>query len=284
MLSIVPAQAAEPVLIPLWPDRAPGVTNTVSTEHDTSKAGSELIAGKPVIRLGNVSQPSITIYRPAAGKETGAAVLVCPGGGYNILAWDLEGTEVCEWLDSIGITGVLLKYRVPKQEAGALQDIQRALGLVRQRAKEFGIDSQRIGVLGFSAGGDLCARLCANDSVRTYPAVDKADDTSCRPDFQMLIYPGGLAHKNDAQKLLPDVTVTTNTPPTFLVMAENDPVGVENVLVYALAMKQARMPAELHIYATGGHGYGLRRTPVPVTAWPDRATEWMRNSGWLERR
>jgi len=173
---------------------------------------------------------------------------------------------------------------VPKQEAGALQDIQRALGLVRQRAKEFGIDSQRIGVLGFSAGGDLCARLCANDSVRTYPAVDKADDTSCRPDFQMLIYPGGLAHKNDAQKLLPDVTVTTNTPPTFLVMAENDPVGVENVLVYALAMKQARVPAELHIYATGGHGYGLRRTPVPVTAWPDRATEWMRNSGWLERR
>ena len=165
----------------------------------------------------------------------------------------------------IGVTGVLLKYRVPKQEAGALQDIQRALGLVRQRAKELGIDSQRIGVLGFSAGGNLCARLCANNSGRTYPAVDAADAVSCRPDFQILIYPGGISQKNDPQKLLPDVTVTTNTPPTFLVMAENDPVGVENVLVYALAMEQAHVPAELHVYATGGHGFGLRRTPAGCT-------------------
>ena len=279
--------AAPPIKpIPLWPGLAPGETNTVSTEHDTSKPGSELIAGKPVIRLGNVSQPSITIYRPPADKDTGAAVIVCPGGGYYILAWDLEGTEVCEWLNSIGVTGVLLKYRVPKQETGALQDIQRALGLVRHRAKEFGIDPQRIGVLGFSAGGHLCANLCANDSERASPAVDEADATSCRPDFQFLIYPGSLVQMDGDKpgKIAPYLAVTTNTPPTFIVMAANDPIRVENALVYALALKQSKVPFELHVYPTGGHGYGLRRTQEPITTWPDRATEWMKNRGWLEVR
>jgi len=277
--------AAEPVqTISLWPGLAPGATNAVATEHDTTRPTDALIAGKPIIRLGNVSQPSITIYPPSADKNTGAAVIVCPGGGYNILAWDLEGTEVCEWLNSIGVTGVLLKYRVPKQENGALQDIQRAVGLVRHRAKESGIDLQRIGVLGFSAGGNLCARLCANDSQRAYPVVDEADGTSCRPDFQMLIYPGGLVPKNEAEKLTPQLAVTTNTPPTFIVMAADDPVRVENALVYALALKQSKVPFELHVYPTGGHGYGLRRTPEPVTTWPDRAAEWMKSRGWLERR
>lgn len=277
--------AAEPIQpIPLWPGLAPGETNAAPVEHDTTKPGDTLIAGKPIIRLGNVSQPNITIYRPPADKNTGTAIVVCPGGGYNILAWDLEGTEVCEWLNSIGVTGVLLKYRVPKQEAGALQDVQRALGLVRYKAKEFGVDPQRIGVLGFSAGGNLCAKLCANHSERTYPAVDEADAAGCRPDFQILIYPGGISQKKDPEKLSPDVAVTTNTPPTFLVMAENDPVGVENVLVYTLALKKVHVPAELHVYAAGGHGYGLRRTPEPITAWPDRATEWMKNRGWVKSR
>jgi acetyl esterase/lipase len=272
--------------IPLWPDRAPGETNAVSTEHDTSKPGVELIAGKPVIRLGNVSQPSITIYRPPADKDTGAAVIVCPGGGYYILAWDLEGTEVCEWLNSIGVTGVLLKYRVPNQANGPLQDIQRALGLVRHRAKEFGIDPQRIGVLGFSAGGHLCANLCANDSERAYPAVDEADATSCRSDFQILIYPGGLVQmdKDKPGKIASYLAVTANTPPTFIVMAANDPVRVENALVYALALKQSKVPFALHVYPTGGHGYGLRRTQEPITTWPDRATEWMKSCGWLDHR
>jgi acetyl esterase/lipase len=276
--------AAEPIKpIPLWPGRAPGETNTVSTEHDTSKPGVGLIAGKPLIRLGNVSEPSITIYRPEAAKDTGAAVVICPGGGYSILAYDLEGTEVCDWLNSIGVTGVLLKYRVPKRENGPLQDAQRALGLVRHRAKELGLNPQRIGVLGFSAGGHLCAELCANYSERAYPVVDEADAAGCRPDFQILIYPGGLVPKDESWKLAPRIGVTTNTPPTFITMAADDPVRLENALAYALALKQSKVPVELHVYPTGGHGYGLRRTKEPVTGWPDLVANWMRGRGWLER-
>jgi acetyl esterase/lipase len=278
------AGAAGPILIPLWPARAPGETNVVSTERDTSKPGEGLVAGKPVIRLGNVSQPSITIYRPIAAKDTGAAVVVCPGGGYSILAWDLEGTEVCEWLNSIGVTGVLLKYRVPKRENGPLQDVQRAVGLVRQRAKEMGIDPQRIGVLGFSAGGNLAAEICAKHGERAYPSTDEADALSCRPDFQILIYPAYLVQKDEPAKINPQVAVTSNTPPAFLVMAADDPVRVENVLAYTLALKQSKVPVELHVYPTGGHGYGLRRTKEPVTNWPDRAADWMKSSGWLDRR
>jgi acetyl esterase/lipase len=277
--------AAEPIKpIPLWPDRAPGETNTVSTERDTSKPGERLVAGQPVIRLGNVSQPSLTLYRPEAGKDNGAAVLVCPGGGYSILAWDLEGTEVCDWLNSIGVTGVLLKYRVPKREQGPLQDAQRALGLVRHRAKEFGLDPHRIGVLGFSAGGNLCAELSANCGGRAYPAVDDADAASCRPDFQILIYPAYLVQKEEPGKISPQVAVTTNTPPAFIVMAADDPVHVENALVYTLALRQSKVPVELHVFPTGGHGYGLRRTKEPITTWPDRAADWMKSRGWLERR
>jgi acetyl esterase/lipase len=192
---------------------------------------------------------------------------------------------VCDWLNSIGVTGVLLKYRVPKRENGPLQDAQRALGLVRHRAKELGVDPQRIGMLGFSAGGNLSAELCANcGEKRAYPAVDDADAASCRPDFQILIYPGGLVPKDESGKIVPHLAVTTNTPPTFIVMAADDPVRVENALVYALALKQSKVPVELHVYPSGGHGYGLRRTKEPVTTWPDLATKWMIGSGWLERR
>ncbi len=274
--------AAEPTPIPLWPDRAPGETNLVSTEHDTSKPGDGQIAGKPVIRLGNVSRPSLTIYRPAAGKDTGAAVIICPGGGYSILAWDLEGTEVCDWLNSIGVTGVLLKYRVPKRANGPLQDVQRAVGLVRHRASEWGLDPRRIGVLGFSAGGHLSAELCANYAARAYLAVDAADGVSCRPDFQILIYPGGLIQKDASAKIAPQLAVNTNTPPTFIAMAADDPVRVENAFAYALALQQSKVPVELHVYPTGGHGYGLRRTSATVTTWPDRVTDWMKGRGWLD--
>jgi acetyl esterase/lipase len=276
------AESSNP--IPLWPGRAPGETNTVSTERDMTKPGEGLVAGKPVIRLGNVSQPSITIYRPAPEKDTGAAVVICPGGGYSILAWDLEGTEVCDWLNSIGVTGVLLKYRVPKREQGPLQDVQRAVGLVRHRAKEFGVNPWRIGVLGFSAGGNLAAEVCANFSERAYPAVDAADAVSCRPDFQILIYPAYLVPKDEPWKINPSVAVTTNTPPAFIVMAADDPVRLENALGYTLALKQAKVPVELHVYPTGGHGYGLRRTQESVTAWSDRAADWMKSCGWLEGR
>ena len=289
-LCLLYASAAEsPKPIELWPKGAPGEKGDIGEEKDTTKPTDNLIAGKPLIRLGNVSKPTITIYRPPADKDTGAAVLVCPGGGYHILAMDLEGTEVCEWLNSIGVTGVLLKYRVPKRagqppHAAPLQDAQRALGLVRHRAKELGIDPRRIGVLGFSAGAHLSAALSSNHELRTYPKVDDADQTSCRPDFQVLIYPGGLTKKDESDKLAPEVAPTTNTPPTFIAITQDDPVRVENALFYTLALKQANVPVELHRYGTGGHGYGLRRTKETVTSWPDRVTDWLRNRGLLDRK
>ncbi|MBI3417196.1 MAG: alpha/beta hydrolase [Verrucomicrobia bacterium] len=270
-------------IIPLWPADAPGEKGDIGEEKDTSKPGEGLIAGKPLIRLGNVSKPTLTIYRPPADKDTGASVVVCPGGGYYILALDLEGSEVCEWLNSIGVTGVLLKYRVPKRaglekHTAALQDAQRALGLVRHRAKEFGIDPQRIGVLGFSAGGHLSAALCNNYGERSYPTVDDADKVSCRPDFAVLIYPGGLTVKEQADKVAPELPITTNTPPTFMAMTQDDGVRIENALGYVLALHQAKVPLELHIYPTGGHGYGLRRTKEVVTTWPDRVADLFRRT------
>ncbi len=279
--------AAEPKVIALWPKGAPGETGKIGPERDLTKPTDNQIAGKPVIRLGNISSPTISIYRPAPAKDTGAAVVVCPGGGYTILAWDLEGTEVCEWLNSIGVTGVLLKYRVPKRDglerfAPPLQDAQRAVGLVRQNAKEWGIDPKRVGVLGFSAGGHLTAALSCNYEQRTYPAVDDADKQSCRPDFAVLIYPGGLVVKSDGDKLSPELKVSDKTPPTFIAMSADDPVRVENALAYALALKNAKASVALHIYPTGGHGYGLRRTKELVTTWPDRLAEWMTARGVLE--
>jgi acetyl esterase/lipase len=272
-------------VIELWPNGAPGEKGDLGEEKDTTKPTDNLIAGKRLVRLGNVSKPIINIYRPPRRKDTGAAVLVCPGGGYHILALDLEGTEVCEWLNSIGITAVLLKYRVPKRpgvekHAPALQDAQRALGIVRHRAKEFGIDPARIGALGFSAGGHLSALLSTGDSQRSYATVDDADSVNCRPDFVILIYPGGLTVKEQGDKIASELKVTTNTPPTFIVMAQDDLVRIEN----ALSLKTAKVPVELHVYPTGGHGYGLRPTKDLVTTWPQRATEWLRSRGLLEKK
>jgi len=273
--------AAEPAkVVELWNGPAPGDKGDIGEEADTTKPTDGSVAGKAVIRLGHVSKPSIAIYRPQAAKDTGAAVVVCPGGAYQILAMDLEGTEVCDWLNSIGVTGVLLKYRVPKRaglekHAAALQDAQRALGLVRSRAKEWNVDPRRIGVLGFSAGGHLAAALSNNYQERTYPKVDDADAVSCRPDFTILIYPGYLTVKGQNDKIAPELIITSNTPPTFLAMAEDDPVRVENALFYAAALHKAKVPVELHIYPTGGHGYGLRPTKDFVTTWPQRASEWL---------
>jgi acetyl esterase/lipase len=265
----------------------PGEVAPLPPEGDTTKASDNLIAGRPLIRLGNVSCPTITIYSPAPEKNTGAAILVCPGGGYFILALDLEGTEVCEWLNSIGVTAVLLKYRVPARPGlpayvPPLQDAQRALGLVRHQAKELGINSQRIGVLGFSAGGHLAAMLGNHADARTYPVVDAADQESCRPDFVVLIYPGGLALEEKHFALNPELKVSaTATPPTFLAMAEDDPVHVEHAIAYYSALQQAKVPVEMHLYPTGGHGYGLRRTAATVTSWPDRVEDWLKAGGWL---
>lgn len=288
-MALAPAAlGGAPAPITIWPGIAPGEKGGIGEERDTTKPTDNLIAGKRLIRLGNVTQPTLTIYRPKKSKDTGATVLVCPGGGYHILALDLEGTEVCEWLNSIGVTGALLKYRVPRREGlephtAPLQDAQRALGLLRQRAGELGIDPARIGVLGFSAGGHLSAALSTAGDARTYPTVDAADAVSCRPNFVVLVYPGYLTLADQGDRLNPSLNVTSNTPPTFLVMSQDDPVRVQNVLGYAGALKGAGVPFELHVYPTGGHGYGLRRTKDMVTTWPDRVTDWMRNNGWLSK-
>jgi acetyl esterase/lipase len=278
------ASVSDPM--PLWPQGAPDESGKIGQEHDTTQPDGGLVAGQRVIRLGEVSQPTITLYRPPEGKANGAAVVVCPGGGYSILAMDLEGTEICQWLNSIGVTGVLLKYRVPERPGDGkhklpLQDAQRALGLVRFHAREWNLNPKHIGVLGFSAGGHLTANLCNNFEPRAYTAVDDADQVSCRPDFALPIYPAYLVRKNENNQVSPELKVTTNTPPTFLIQTENDPVGAENSLFYYAALKRAGVPAEIHLYATGGHGYGLRPSNELVSSWPKRAEEWLRGLGVL---
>jgi acetyl esterase/lipase len=279
----ISAIAADPA-IPLWPKIAPGDVNPPGPEKDTTGANGALIAGHSVIRLGNVSVPTLTLYRAPKVTATGAAVLVFPGGGYSILALDLEGTEVCEWLNSIGVTAVLVKYRVPArpgrpQGAAPLQDAQRAMSMVRARAAEWEIDPGRIGVLGFSAGGHLAAVASTNFEHRSYHAVDAADTVNLRPDFALLIYPAYLTVQAEGDKIAPELTITPQTPPAFLVQAEDDGVRVENSLFYYEALRKAKVPAEMHIYPTGGHGYGLRPSRNLVTTWPKRAEEWLRSLG-----
>lgn len=269
----------EHLTIPLWPGVAPGAPTDAPPERDMTTAKDNLIAGRPLIRLGNVSTPTLTVYRPT-GANSGAAVVVFPGGGYQILAIDLEGTEVCDWLNGIGVTCVLVKYRVPNSgpfpaSPAALQDAQRAMGLVRQHASEWGIDPARVGVLGFSAGGHLSAALSTHFDTRLYAPVDAADDMSCRPDFAVVVYPGYLALPDQQMAPNAEITPTKQTPPTFIVQSQDDPVHVENATNYFLQLKRAGVATELHIYAEGGHGYGLRRTALPVTRWPDAVQGWL---------
>jgi acetyl esterase/lipase len=266
--------------IAVWPGAAPGAVANPPAEADTTTAKDNLIAGRPVVRLGNVSTPTLTLYQPK-GQNTGAAVVVFPGGGYKILAIDLEGAEVCDWLNSAGITCLVLKYRVPAsgpypKSAAALEDAQRALGLVRLHAADWGVDPNRIGVLGFSAGAHLAAALSTHFDQRLYKPLDAADKTSCRPDFAVIVYPGYLALANKDFAPNPDIVPSEKTPPQFIVQAEDDPVHVENAMVYFMALKNAKVAAELHIYAEGGHGYGLRRTALPVTTWPQAVETWLR--------
>ena len=287
--SILPASAQKPAwapapghtTLPLWPNGAPGAPPSLPPEADMTKPTDNLIAGRPLIRLGNVSSPTMTLYAPKSAKAAASpAVVVFPGGGYQILAIDLEGTEVCDWLNKIDIACVLVKYRVPNtgpypKSPAALQDAQRALGLVREHAAEWHIDSKRIGVLGFSAGAHLSAALSTHFDKRLYDRIDAADDLSCRPDFAFIIYPGYLANASENMATNPEIKPTAQTPPSFIVQAEDDPVHVENATNYFLQLKAAKAPAELHIYAEGGHGYGLRRTALPVTTWPDTAAIWL---------
>jgi acetyl esterase/lipase len=280
--------------IPIWPGAVPDAQPVAGPE--AAATAKNLIAGRPWDYLVNVSRPTMTVYSPS-GKNTGVAVVVFPGGGYQILAIDLEGTEVCDWLTSKGITCVLLKYRVPNsgmhwdekckcqiapKPPTALEDAQRTVGLVRFHAVEWHIDSHKIGVLGFSAGGHLVAAMSTHFKQRLYPAVDAADKESCRPDFAVALYPGHLWIDEEKFELNPDIHVTSQTPPTFLLQAEDDHVdNVNQSLVYYIALKNAGVPVEMHLYAQGGHAFGLRRTELPITGWPQLVETWLVTIGMI---
>jgi acetyl esterase/lipase len=273
--------------VPIWPGAVPDAQSLAGPEVATTTGKDDLVAGKAYVYIERVSRPTMTVYSPS-GNNTGAAVVVFPGGGYQGLAIDLEGTEVCDWLTAKGIACVLLKYRVPgnglQPQSGpypkspmALEDAQRTVGLVRFHAAEWHINPRKIGVLGFSAGGHLVAAISTHFERRLYPAVDAADKESCRPDFAVALYPG---HLRNGFALNPDIPVTRQTPPTFLVQAENDNVDtVNNSLVYYIALMNAGVPAEMHLYADGKHGFGLRRTQGPITRWPELAETWLRTIG-----
>jgi acetyl esterase/lipase len=278
--------------VPIWPGRVPDAQAVERAEVSgtvVDSTGSErLVGGRPWVYVDRVSQPTMTVYSPA-GRNTSAAVVVFPGGGYNILAIDLEGTEACDWLTSRGITCVLLKYRVPCVKTGpyrdcrtALEDAQRTVGLVRFHAARWHIDPHRIGVLGFSAGGHMVAAISTHFEKSLYPPVDAADTASCRPDFAVALYPGHLAVPERSFALNPDIQVTSGTPPTFLLQAEDDPIDpVENSLVYHAALRKAGVSAELHLFVKGGHAFGLRRTSSPITGWPQLVEKWLGTIGMI---
>jgi acetyl esterase/lipase len=257
-------------------------------EDPANRTKKHLVGGRPWTYVNNVSQPTLTVYSPQ-GRNTGAAIVVFPGGGYNVLAIDIEGTEACDWMTSLGITCVLLKYRVPCAIVGpyrdcptALQDAQRALGLVRSKAAQWRIDPRKIGVLGFSAGGHMVAAISTHFEKRLYPAVDAADSESCRPDFAIALYPGHLVDRRSAFALNPDIRITSRTPPTFLVHAQDDPTDpVENSRAYYAALKKAGVPAELHLYKKGGHAFGLRPINSPIVEWPTLVQVWLRALGMV---
>jgi acetyl esterase/lipase len=272
---------AQKTTLLLWPKGNPEPTKVVGPEMDPTTAKDRMVSGKVTVRVTNVSQPSLTVY-PPKGKNTGAAALVFPGGSYVRLAWNLEGTEVCDWLNSMGMTCVLVKYRVPEDghypaNVEDLEDAQQAMRLTRERAAEWGIDAKKIGVIGFSAGAHLAVVLSTHPDFQGKNVPMSSVDA--RPDFQMVIYPGWLTgpfEKGEAQKVDPSVAPGPGVPPTFLVQAENDYTAhVENVLVYAQALKDAKIPAELHVYTQGGHGFGMRPTDLPISHWGALAETWL---------
>lgn len=282
--------------LPIWPGAAPDTPPVPGPESVT--VSQKLLAGKPVTSVTNVIRPTLTVYAPK-GRNTGAAVLVIPGGGFQVLAIDLEGTEVCDWLTSKGVTCVLLKYRVPSApyvwqcdcrphnqsvSTPSLQDAQRTLRLIRSHAAQWHIDPHRVGVLGFSAGGYLVAEVSTHFESRLYAPVDAADQESSRPDFAIAIYPGHLATAENSIALNPHIGryITSQTPPTFLLQNEDDAVDrIEDALSYYMGLKAAKVPVELHAYAQGGHAFGLRPSKLPVSGWPQLVEKWLGTIGVL---
>jgi len=270
---------AEPQIMSVWPSIPPGESSESLPEGEFTEGGTKFVAGKRIYLLTNVSKPELAIYKPEPSKDTGVSVLICPGGGHRLLAYDLEGIEVAQWLNSIGVTGIVLKYRVPSRNPdfkclAALQDVQRALSLVRSQSKELGLNASKIGVLGFSAGGEVAARATLQFHDRKYARLDSIDDVSCRPDFSLLIYPAYLVNKENA--LHPELKPTSETPATFFVHAWDDPVTPLSSMCLATEMKKIGVSCEVHMFALGGHGYGLRHVDgMPVTDWPELASIWL---------
>jgi acetyl esterase/lipase len=271
-LFTIELHAEEPIIWQLWPNSPPGGNVKLPPEYDKTKAGDKLYGGLPVIRLTNVTRPTLAIYKPDKKIDTGTAIIIAPGGGHSILAYDLEGTEVAEWFTSIGVTAIILKYRVPgrafnkdKQWLSAAQDGQRAVSLVRGRAKELGINPNKIGILGFSAGG-IAVGFTSIIIERSYEAVDQYDEISFTANFAAPIYMGGIPENSYISK---------QTPPFFMVIAHDDKYSSLNLVETYIALKKADASAELHIYESGGHGFGVRKTGLPVSSWPERMKEWM---------
>ncbi len=272
-----------PMTMKLWPKVAPGTPNTTEPEGPVNRP---VDSRGPVTRVSNVTNPTLAVYKPRT-KSNGTAMLVFPGGAYKWLSMDIEGTEVCDFFGRAGITCIVVKYRVPQLDTARyqqpLQDAQRAMGIVRLHAKEWDIDPEKVGVIGFSAGGHLAAAISNNFKERTYKKVDTADEQSCRPDFAAVIYPGYLAAGKGDETVSPEVMPGTDTPPTFLFQTEDDSARVENSLAYYGALKKAKVPAEMHIYPEGGHGYGLRPKVNPVTeVWPRLVLKWLESIRMLQ--
>ncbi len=268
MLSITSySQNQKPVYI--WPDKVPGETET---KHDPVQTPNK---ERDVIRLTDVTNPSFLVFKPSKENNNGAGVIVCPGGGYEILAINLEGYEIADWLTKQGFTAFVLQYRVPKKQEGALMDAQRAIRIIRNDAEKYGLKPHHLGIMGFSAGGSLSARVATLSSKKTYSPVDKADSLSCRPDFALLIYPAYLDLGTN-RSLTAELTVDRNTPPMFLFATADDTYS-NSALVMATALRDAKVPVELHFLAKGGHGYGLRSGNIAGETWPKLAEIWLKN-------
>lgn len=283
----------QPLVVELWPGKAPDETGNIGPERVVMSPKldrKQVEVTEPTRMLTDVSKPSITIYRPAKNMDTHTAVLICPGGGYWNLYWQLEGEEVAEWLNSLGVTGIILKYRVPRHSdepkglpaRRPLQDAQRAVSLVRSKAGEWGIEPQRIGMVGFSAGGHLAIATATSFEKRTYEPVDDIDKISCRPDFAILAYSGYLKPK-DKDELSPGLSVPAGTPPVFLAHGSDDIISPpEHSVVMYLALKRAGVPAELHIYANSAHDFGVRTNDHLCSGWTESCAAWLRQQGLLK--
>jgi acetyl esterase/lipase len=281
-----------PRIIELWPGKAPDEVPGIGDEYvrmSPKMTRKEVEVTVPTLLVTNVTKPSITMYRPAKDKDTGTAVVICPGGGYWNLYWELEGEEVAAWLNSLGVTGIILKYRVPRRTDDTkgeparrpLQDAQRAVSLIRNKANEWGIDPKKIGMVGFSAGGHLAIATATSFEKRTYEPSDDVDKISCRPDFAILAYSGYLKAK-DKDELASGLKIPKDTPPIFLVHGGADIISdADHSEVMYKALKKAGIPAELHIYAGAAHDFAVRPSDQPCSTWTRSCADWMRHLGFL---